>query len=402
MATHTHAIHRPVSRPHDGDLWQRLVHGVLDRFLLLPIGAAIALVWANTAPESYFRLSHALAFPVNEIAMAFFLALIAQELYEAMLPGGALHGWRHRTLPMVAALGGFAGSVFAYLLYVNLAHEQMLVPAWPVVAAIDIAAGYYVLRLIYPRRSAVVAFLLMVAVATNAVAITVVAVQRAEFSASPAGLALLLAALAGAAMLRRRGVTAFWPYWLFGGTLSWLGLYWMGIHPALALVPIVPLLPHDRRAGEVFEDRLDDDPVHHAEHEWNGVAQVALFLFGFVNAGVMLGHIDTGTWAVVVAALAGRPLGVLVAVALAVTAGLHLPRHMQWRDVAIVALATTSGFTFALFLASAALPIGAVSEQVTIGALLTAAGALVTLGLAWALGAGRFKARREQWRPHPG
>jgi Na+:H+ antiporter, NhaA family len=353
-------------------------------------------VWANTAPESYFRLSHALAFPVNEIAMAFFLALIAQELYEAVLPGGALQPWRHRALPLVAAVGGFAGSVSTYLLYINLAHEQMLVRAWPVVAAIDIAAGYYVLRLIYPRRSAVVAFLLLLAVATDAVALTVVAVQGADFSVHPLGLALLLAALAAAAVLRRRGVKAFWPFWLVGGTLSWFGLYWMGIHPALALVPLVPLLPHDRRAGEVFEDRLDDDPVHQAEHEWNGVAQVALFLFGFVNAGVMFRHADTGTWAVVVAALAGRPLGVLVAVALAVTAGLHLPRRMHWGDVAMVALATTSGFTFALFLASATLPIGAVSEQITIGALLTAAGALVTLGVAWVLGAGRFKARRER------
>lgn len=398
MATHTHALHRPVSRRGDGDLLRRLVHGVLDRFLLLPIGAAIAVGWANLAPESYFRLSHALAFPVNEIAMAFFLALIAQELYEAVLPGGVLHAWRQRTLPLVAAFGGFAGAALTYLLYVNLAHEQMLVPAWPVVVAIDIAAGYYVLRLIYPRRSGAVAFLLMLAVITDAVALVVVAVQRHEFSVHPLGLTLLVAALALAALLRRRGVNAFWPFWLFGGTLSWLALFWMGIHPALALLPLVPFLPHDRRTGEVFEDRLDDDPVHHAEHEWNGVAQVALFLFGFVNAGVMLRHVDTGTWAVAVAALAGRPIGVVAAVAIAVAAGLHLPKRMHWGDVAIVAMASTAGFTFALFLAAAALPAGAVSEQITLGALLTVGGAFVTLGLAWALGAGRFKAPRERSR----
>jgi NhaA family Na+:H+ antiporter len=367
-------------------------HGALNRFLLLPLGVAIALVWANTAPESYFRLSQALAFPVNEIAMAFFLALIAQELYEAIMPGGALHAWRHRALPLVAAFGGLVGSAFTFLLYVNLAHEQMLISAWPVVAAVDIAAGYYILRLIYPRRSGPVAFLLMLAVATDVVAMAVVSVRTPDFSVHPLGLGLLLLALGGAALMRRRGVKAFWPYWLFGGTLSWLALYWMGIHPALALVPLVPLLPHDRRADDVFADRLDNSPVHQAEHEWNGVAQVALFFFGLVNAGVMLRAADTGTLAVLAGALAGRPIGVLIAVALAVTAGLRLPQGMRWADVALVAVATTSGFTFALFLASAALPIGAVSQQITLGALLTAAGALVTLGLAWTLGVGRFKA----------
>lgn len=368
-----------------------LFHAVLNRFLLLPLGVAIALVWANTQPEGYFRFAHWLRFPVNEIAMALFLALIAQELYEALMPGGALHAWRHRALPVVAAIGGLLGSVFTFFLYVNLAHEQMLAPAWPVVAAVDIAAGYYVLRLIYPRRSGVVSFLLLLAVTTDIVAMAVLSMQTPEFSVHPMGLGLLLIAFVSAALLRRRGVKAFWPYWTLSGTLSWLALYWMGIHPALALVPIVPLLPHDRRPDDVFADRVDEHPVHHAEHEWNGVAQIALFLFGLVNGGVILRHMDTGTWAVLVAALVGRPLGVAGAVALAIAAGLQLPKRMHWSDVTILALSTTSGFTFALFLGAVALPIGAVAGQITLGALLTAVGAFVTMGMAWALGVGRFK-----------
>ena len=392
MSTRTHALHHPpLARRLDRHSLLRLFRGALDRFLLLPLGAAIAVVWANTEPESYFRFAHALAFPVNEIAMAFFLGLIAQELFEALMPGGALAVWRHRALPMVAALGGLAGSVFTFMLYVRFAHQQMLMPAWPVVAAVDIAAGYYLLRLIYPRRSGPVAFLLLVTVLTDVIAMAVVSVQTPHFDVHPMGFGLLLIALASAALLRRRRVKVFWPYWLISGTLSWLAMYWMGIHPALALVPIVPLLPHERRRDAVFTDRPDDHPVHQAEHEWNGVAQLALFLFGVVNAGVIFKHVDTGTWAVLVAALAGRPLGIIAAVALAVAAGLHLPRRMDWADVIVVALATTSGFTFALFLASTALPIGAVADQVTLGALLTTAGALVTIYVAWMLCVGRFK-----------
>jgi len=145
----------------------------------------------------------------------------------------------------------------------------------------------------------------------------------------------------------------------------------------------------------VFADRTDHHPVHQAEHEWNGVAQVAVFLFGLVNGGVILRHVDTGTWAVLVAAVAGRPLGMIVAIVLAVVAGLHLPRKMGWSDVVVTALATTSGFTFALFLSAAALPAGAVAEQVTLGALMTAAGAMVTIYFAWLMTLGRFKPRAD-------
>ena len=396
MATHLHtAPHAhpltPVLPDRNRGFALRLWRSALNRFLLLPLGAVIALVWANTQPESYFRFAHALAFPVNEIAMAFFLALIAQELHEALMPGGALAAWRHRTMPVLAAFGGLLGSVATFLLIVAFAHEQVLAAGWPVVAAVDIAASYYVIRLVYPHRNAVIAFVLLTAVVTDVVALFVTTLMSPSFALHPAGFGLLLTALISAALLRRRQVASFWPYWMVSGTLSWLALYWLGVHPALALVPIVPLLPHDRRTGEVFADRLDDHPVHHAEHEWNGVAQVAVFLFGLVNAGVMLGNVDTGTWSVLVAAVVGRPVGVITAVALALSAGLTLPRRMRWPDVVVAALATTSGFTFALFLATAALPLGAVAQQITIGVLLTFIGALVTIWVAWMLCVGRFK-----------
>lgn len=391
MRTYAHPLTAPVAHRRRGAFGLRLFRAALDRFLLLPLGVIVALAWANIEPEGYFRFAHAVAFPVNEIGMAIFLALIAQELYEALMPGGALAAWRHRALPGVAALGGLVGSVATYLMLTGVWHEQMLAVAWPVVAAVDIAAGYYVLRLIYPRRASAAAFLLLIAVVTDAIAISVVSVRTPSFSVHPWGLALFVVALASAAVMRRRRVAAFWPYWLISGTLSWAALYWMGVHPALALVPIVPLLPHDRRTADVFADRVDDNPIHHGEHEWNGAAQVALFLFGLANGGVMVKQIDTGTWAVLLAAVIGRPLGVLAAVALAIPAGLKLPAHLTWKDLAVIALATTCGFTFSLFLAAAALPIGAVAQQVTLGALLTAVGAPLTVAAAWTLGVGRFR-----------
>ena len=400
MRTHTiHAgsAHWPsAARARRWSLW--LVRAVLDRFLLLPLGALIAVAWANLDPEPYFRFAHAAAFPVNEIAMAFFLGLIAQELFEALMPRGELHHWHHWGGPVIAAAGGLAGSVVAFLLFIGYQHEQVLAAGWPVVAAVDIAAGYYLMRLIYPRRNSATAFVLLTAVVTDVVAIAVVTLQAPGVTLHIGGIGLLLIAVGSAAVLHRRKVQSFWPYLLGAGGLSWAALYWIGVHPALALVPIVPFLPHDpRRQREVFADRTDADPVHYAEHEWTGIAQVALFLFGLVNAGVILKQVDTGTWAVLIAALLGRPAGILIAVAMAMSVGLRLPGRMGWRDLLIAALATSSGFTFALFLAGAALPIGAVAGQMTVGALATAFGAVIAVAAAWRLRAGRFATPRGTW-----
>ena len=68
----------------------------LEYYLLLPLGGVIALIWANTAGDGYFRVAQALAFAVNDIGLAFGLAYVAQEVIEATLPGGAFHPWRLR------------------------------------------------------------------------------------------------------------------------------------------------------------------------------------------------------------------------------------------------------------------------------------------------------------------
>src|SRR5688572_29037389 len=82
---------------------------LVDSFLLLPIGVLVALVWANTAGVSYFRFAHALRFIVNDIGMVFFVGLVTEEAFEAVMPGGALHRWRRTLLPIVAAVGGMLG-----------------------------------------------------------------------------------------------------------------------------------------------------------------------------------------------------------------------------------------------------------------------------------------------------
>jgi NhaA family Na+:H+ antiporter len=367
----------------------RLLDQFLRGYLALPVGVAIALIWANTAPERYFTTSHTLAFPVNEIGMALFIGLITQEIVEAVMPGGALHSWRRWTLPLIAAAGGIAGSAGVYLGYVQGRYETILTAGWPIACAVDIAAAYYVLKSILPRSGAL-PFVLLLAIATDLVGMLVIAPQHPTSAVHGGGLGLMLVGLGLAGVMRALNVRGFAPYLVICGTLSWLALYREGLHPAFALVPIVPFLPHEPRRLDLLADPPDDDAVHHFEHEWNTVVQGILFLFGLVNGGVMLRGYDTGTWALLLAALIGRPLGILSAVGAAVAAGWHLPRGLGWRQLLVTALASSSGFTFALFFATGILSTGPLLAQLTIGALGTAAGSLLAIGAARLFRVGRF------------
>ncbi|MGE3508990.1 MAG: Na+/H+ antiporter NhaA, partial [Vicinamibacterales bacterium] len=259
----------------DGRTAVRAYRFIVDRFLLLPLGALVALLWANTAADSYFRVAHSLQFVVNQVGMALFLALIAQDVLEAIMPQGSLHTWRRWSVPLVAAIGGVAGSVGVFLLYVGLAHEAVLTAAWPVACAIDIAAGYYVIKMIAPRSS-MIAFLVLLAAATDLFALFATAAWQPFRQVQVGGLALLAAAIALAALLHRRQHREIWTYALVAGPLAWAGLYLAGIHPALALLPIVPFLPREPRR-EIFAEPAASDDVHRSEHAWHDIVQIVLF-----------------------------------------------------------------------------------------------------------------------------
>jgi NhaA family Na+:H+ antiporter len=366
-----------------------LVDRLTDHYFALPAGVILALVWANVAPEPYFRTAQWLSFAVNEVGMTFFIGLIMQEIVEATMPHGALHSWRRWTLAIIAAMGGVAGSAGVYLAYVHGHYEATLAVGWPIACAVDVAAAYYVLKAILPRSGAL-PFVLLLAIATNLFGLVVAALQHPSAIAAGGGAALMALALSSAGTMRAMRVRAFWPYLAVCGTLAWFGLYLDGLYPAFALVPIVPFLPHEPRSLDLLDAPPDDDAVHHFEHEWNTFVQIVLFFFGLVNGGVLLRGYDTGTWALLLAALVGRPLGILAAVALAVAAGWHLPKRLGWRQLVVAALAASSGFTFALFFAATILSTGPVLAQLTIGALATAAGSLLALGGAKVMRVGRF------------
>jgi NhaA family Na+:H+ antiporter len=364
---------------------------IVDHFLLLPIGGLIALVGANLWPEQYFVFARSWAFWVNDIAMAFFFGLIAQEVLEEVMPGGALHQWRRWLLPVVAASGAMTGAALVYLAYVSWSHELVLRNGWPVATAIDVVVVYVLVRAVFGRHPAV-PFVLLVAIASNLAGLAFVAARQPFVRWEPEGFVMLAFALFLAFSMRVVSVRSFWPYVLVSGPLVWWSLYVAGLNPALALVPIMPFVPHTRRSMTLFEDRPHTPHASptHFEHVFMYPVHVVLFLFGLVNAGVLLAGYGTGTWALVAAALVGKPLGLMLGTALAVALGLRLPRGLHWRDVAIVALATCGGFAFALFFATAVFPIGPVLGELKLGAIITGIGVPVAIFAAWRWKIGRF------------
>jgi NhaA family Na+:H+ antiporter len=364
---------------------------VLEYLLALPVGCAAALAWANTGPESYYRFAHATAFVVNDIGMVFFFALITKEVAEATLPGGALHPWRRAALPVVAAIGSVLVSIAIYLAVNHYFGEHMLEDGWVAACAIDIPGTYVIARLIFGRHPAV-PFLLLLAIAADGIGLAAVAVLHPVGDAHPViGLFLMVAALGGAAVLRHRRVKSFWLYLLGPGVASWTALFVGGVHPALALVPIVPFFPHGRRDRGLMVEPLPQahDTLTMFERWWQLPVEGVMLLFGLVNAGVPLHGLEEGMWAIPIAAL-GRPFGIAAAVGIAIAAGLHLPLRVGWREVLVVGCTATIGLVFALFFATAVMPLGALLLEMKMGALITIAGGGLAFAVARVLTVGRF------------
>jgi NhaA family Na+:H+ antiporter len=372
----------------------RFLRYVEEHYLLVPIGAGVAIVWANTTPASYFQTAHALSFAVNDIGMALVFAFLAQEVVEATLPGGTLHPWQRAVLPVVAAAGGIAGAAAVYELYILTGDQTNLLPGWPIAAAIDIAFAYFVAASIFGRGAALT-FLVLLAIATDAIGLLIVSYGYPVLEVHPAAAVLLVPAIWIAAVLRQNRVRTIWPYVVVSGTLSWFALYRSGVHPALALLPIVPFMPHAARDLNPLADPAKGrhKSAAHFEVVFRYPVQVIVFLFALVNAGVSLTGFDDGTWAVLAAGLVGRPLGIVIAAGLAVVAGLDYPVRLGTRDLFVIALAASPSFTFGLFFATAVFPIGPLLTQTKMGAMSTVVGALVAIAVARAMGIGRDAVR---------
>lgn len=353
---------------------------VLDNSLLLLAGAVTAVVWANFTPAGYERTVQPLRFAVNDIGMVFFFALAMKEVVGAMLAGGPLGSFRQAGVPVIAAVGGMAGPALLFMLGAAVLDRPDITRGWAIPCATDIAFSFLAARFAFGRGHPAIPFLLLLAIADDALGLIVLALFYPSGPVTmPAVVAYLAPALLVAWVLRKLGVESFWLYLLGPGVLSWMGLHEGGIHPALAMVPIVPFMPHEKsdlwRFGAKAPLRLAT--LQQFEPWWRLPVQVVLLGFGFVNAGVPLTSVGGITWLIAGSLILGKPIGIVAATLLAELVGFRRAEGLDYRGLVTLGFLAGIGFTVALFFAMAAFPPGPVLDQAKMGALFSFSAALL-------------------------
>jgi NhaA family Na+:H+ antiporter len=169
------------------------VRFILDNSLLLLAGTLTAVTWANLDLSSYEHIAHYLHFAANDVGMVFFFALAAKEVFEATLPGGPLASPRQALSPLAAAVGGMAIPALIFVALVSASGPAELVGGWAIPCATDIAFSAMIARLIFPAAHPAIPFLLLVAIADDALGLVILAVF---YPSGPLSLPLLAGLMA--------------------------------------------------------------------------------------------------------------------------------------------------------------------------------------------------------------
>ncbi|MCB9638551.1 MAG: Na+/H+ antiporter NhaA [Myxococcales bacterium] len=255
---------------------------ILQEFSIPLIAGVIAgLIAANIDPKWYKHIVHFpvlgphaeifhhkidFHFLVNDVFMVLFFGVAAKEITESVLPGGALNPMRKAINPLLGTLGGVIGPVgvyflLAYMFYGGTPLFGVVSKGWGIPTATDIALAWLVARMVFGKGHPAINFLLLLAVADDAIGLVIIAVfyPNPEHPVQPIWLLLTGGGMAVAYLLRTMKVMSWVPYILFGGVISWMGLLKASLHPALALVFIVPFLPGPKQDLGLFEEESTYD-----------------------------------------------------------------------------------------------------------------------------------------------
>ena len=376
----------------------------------LILGVIVALVWANIDFISYehvvefdfwnfgkgpfvedhghdandfylFGRHVSVHFLINEMFMVFFFGIAAKEITESILPGGALNPLPRAINPLMGTLGGVFGPVglfflLAILFYGGSEDFSVVANGWAIPTATDIALAWLVARIIFGSRHPAVNFLLLLAVADDAIGLVIIAVFYST-EVQPLWLLLTAGGMVAAYLFRRIGIT-WWPVYIFiAGGMSWVGLVKAGVEPALALVVIVPFLPalhatgnengaieeHEEHGTEEEATALDHmgggqghrmGALEQFEHHLKLPVDFGLFFFAWANAGVAFGNINQVTLMILVSLIVGKTVGVSLFSFIASRLGFPLPEGMGMRHLMVAGMIAGLGLTVALFVANKA------------------------------------------------
>jgi NhaA family Na+:H+ antiporter len=420
------------------------IKNTLQEFSLpLIFGVIAGVAVANWDAELYHHLVHykplgdasllgheiTLHFIINDLFMVLFFGIAAKEITESVLPGGALNPPSKAINPLLGTLGGVLGPVVFFFLFASMfmsdgvqdvwgaivnavtpgvtiapTSPEVVFRGWGIPTATDIALAWLVARLVFGNSHPAVGFLLLLAVADDAIGLGIIAVFYPDPSHPPAPiwLLLVLAGMVVCFIFRKRNLQKWTPYIFVGGFLSWLGLLEAHLHPALALVPIVPFLPGPERDLGFFvdeEEEVDEhghhkahSPLEEFEHQLKTFVDFGLFFFAFANAGVELSSMGTITWVILFALLVGKTVGITLFAFGGSLLGFPLPEGMRLKHLVVAGVVAGLGLTVALFVTGEAYPSNVMIDGVGLqgpakmGAVFSAGAAALALILGKVLG----------------
>jgi len=413
---------------------ESFLHVEASSGIVLLVAAAAAMIIANSRlADAYHHLlelplglrigsvavERPLHFWINDGLMTIFFFVVGLEIRRE-IHEGELATLRRAALPIVAAVGGMVAPALLYLA-TTTGHPEVR-RGWGVPMATDIAFAVGVLALLGKRvPPALRVLLLALAIIDDIGSILVIALFYSG-SVEPSGFLTIAAGILGVVLLQRFGVRRASIY-VVPGIVVWLGFLETGVHPTIGGVVVGMLTPvrswlgaeglvelarrsaaqvelEKNERGRVSPDRLAEEAAYvelacreafspalrlqRALHPW--VAFGIMPLFAFANAGVSLEGSTTSIGVVgagvIVGLVAGKPIGVLAACALAVRLRIAtLPMGIGWRELPVLGLVAGIGFTMSLFVAALAFPDASHLAAAKLGILLASVLAIV-LGLA--------------------
>ena len=331
-------------------------------------------------------------FIINELFMVLFFGIAAKEIAEACLPGGALNPVSKAINPLLGTLGGVLGPVGVYFLLNGVMGEPAWAKGWGIPTATDIALAWLIARLVFGNGHPAISFLLLLAVADDGIGLMIIAIFYPTNDPVWLNALYIIPGMIAAYLMRVKNIQSWWPYIVVGGAFSWWGLYSAHLHPALALVPIVPFLPGPEYDEGIFQDDAsteETDTLNNFEHDLKPFVDFGLFFFAFANAGVQFSNVNNLTWIVLLSLLVGKTIGITFFSWAGTLFGCPLPDGMKVKHLVVAAVVAGLGLTVALFVSGQAFRNEsemALQGAAKMGALFSGGIAILAIGLGAVLG----------------
>lgn len=393
---------------------------------VLVAAAAVALLWANTAPGAYTSFwetrltvavgAHGPSLPlrewINSGLMALFFFVVGLEARREF-DVGELRERRRLVLPLVACVGGMAVPV-ALFLAVNAGHRS--VHGWGAAMSTDTAFALGMLAVVgRGLPSGLRVFLLTITVVDDFVSLGVIAVAYSEEVDVPA--LLVAIAVFGTVVLARALKVRHGLVYAFLAVVAWGALLKSGVDPVVIglamglLTYAYPAAREDLEHATGLFRRFREQPTPELErsvraglasalspndrlqglfHPWTSYLIVPLF--ALANTGIPLDAEELGrafsspvTLGILLALVLGKPVGIVGATVLTyrLSRG-RLRPPVGWGAVTAGSTLAGTGFTVSLLIATLAFE-GTQLQDAKIGIVSALVGSFLTSRLVTAV-----------------